>query len=89
MTGNRLKFGFFGRVERLAILPRVFHGSNDLEVTFRMPHNSVLRKPVQKQGHFSIPFSNHVNSQARVEITAKTFAQARLCAVWELDRPED
>jgi hypothetical protein len=72
----------------LAIVPWVFHGRNDPEVAFGIPHNPLLGKPIHIQGHFSIPFSNHVNSKARVEITAKTFAHARLCAVWEQIDPK-
>ena len=39
MTGNRFKSRLFGRVERLAMAPRVFDRRNDLEVAFGIPHN--------------------------------------------------
>src|SRR5262245_19928119 len=50
MSRNRVKYGLYGRVERLALIPGVFDGRNDPEVAVGIPHNPLLGNLVHKQG---------------------------------------
>jgi hypothetical protein len=54
MSGNRFKLGLFGRVERLPMVPGVFHRRNDPEVTFGITHNPMPGRPLYKQGRFTV-----------------------------------
>jgi hypothetical protein len=46
-----LKIRLVSRVERLAMVPRVFNGRKTPEAAFGIPHNPLLARPVHKQGH--------------------------------------
>ena len=60
MARDRLQLRLWSRVEWLALPPRVFYGRQEPEVVLRIPHDPLLRGPLDKEGHQTLCSSNHV-----------------------------
>src|SRR5262245_2643340 len=59
MSRNRFQLGLFGRVKRLAMVPRVVNGRQEPEIAIGVSHHPLLRRFIHKNRH-RVLHSSHI-----------------------------
>src|SRR5262249_17890666 len=72
MSGDRFKLGLFGRVERLARIPRVVDGGQEPEVAFGISHHPLLGRLIHKNSPQVLLYSGHMLPLTRTGADERT-----------------
>ena len=88
MSGDRLQLRLWRRGERLALPPRVVDGRQEPAVALRIPHDPLLVRPLDKEGHPTLWSTRHgillwsmvVSSTGSLDLTLSPIVPGRSAA---------